>query len=1033
MQNKGFVITLASLLFLICAFYLSFSFVTSRYDDRAREYAQGDNGKYYDYMDSVSSQEVWMGYTLKECREKEINLGLDLKGGMNVTLEVSVVDVVRALSDYNTNVNFNKALAEANKRQVVSGDNFLKLFQEEFEKIDPNARLAGIFSTYDFKDRISSSATNDEVIAVLQTEVDAAIANSFNVLRTRIDRFGVVQPNIQQLDKEGRILVELPGVKEPERVRKLLQGSANLEFWETFKYSEVAPQLEAANNIIRDMNKAKEGEVKEVKESEEIVTEEVAEVVENNVAEVETNDTATADDEVDQILSSLENDSTVEEKEDEQMSEEEIRREYPLFSRLQPQQNNGPVLGLCRASDTAEVNSMLALKQVAELFPRELRFKWTVKPINPNDKVLYYQLIAIKCSNRDGRAPLSGDVITDARDDFSQYSASSTVSMKMNAEGSKIWARLTKENIGREIAIVLDNYVYSFPTVNTEITGGSSEISGNFTPEEAKDLANVLKSGKMPAPARIIQEDVVGPSLGEEAIQSGLISFIIAFVLVLIYMLFYYGVVPGLIADGALLINVLFLFGILASFRAVLTLPGIAGIVLTLGMAVDANVLIYERIREELRSGKNFKSAINDGYSNAFSAIADANITTLITGIILLYFGTGPIKGFATTLIIGIITSVFSSVFLTRVVYDFIVKSEKDRRYSFTTTITKKWFQNVNFDFIGKRKIGYIISGCIIVVAIVSLGFRGLKQGIDFSGGRNYVVRFEQPVNTDEVREILSNVFTEAQTSVITMGSENQVRVSTNYMVVSNDDQTDEQIEEMLYNALKPFMAEGITKDMFLQRYVAEDGGYRMAQLGEEGVTFGVQSSQKVGPTIASDIKTSAIWAVLFSLIAIFIYILIRFRNWGFSLGAVAALAHDVLFILGMYSILYSIMPFSLEIDQAFIAAILTIVGYSINDTVVIFDRIRENLKLFPKRDLKEQLNVSLNSTLSRTFSTSISTAIVLLAIFIFGGETIRGFVFAILLGVIEGVYSTLVVATAIAYEIQSRQRKKWEKKDEKK
>ncbi len=506
MQNKGFVITLASLLFLICAFYLSFSFVTSRYDDRAREYAQGDNGKYYDYMDSVSSQEVWMGYTLKECREKEINLGLDLKGGMNVTLEVSVVDVVRALSDYNTNVNFNKALAEANKRQVVSGDNFLKLFQEEFEKIDPNARLAGIFSTYDFKDRISSSATNDEVIAVLQTEVDAAIANSFNVLRTRIDRFGVVQPNIQQLDKEGRILVELPGVKEPERVRKLLQGSANLEFWETFKYSEVAPQLEAANNIIRDMNKAKEGEVKEVEESEEIVTEEVAEVVENNVAEVETNDTATADDEVDQILSSLENDSTVKEKEDEQMSEEEIRREYPLFSRLQPQQNNGPVLGLCRASDTAEVNSMLALKQVAELFPRELRFKWTVKPINPNDKVPYYQLIAIKCSNRDGRAPLSGDVITDARDDFSQYSASSTVSMKMNAEGSKIWARLTKENIGREIAIVLDNYVYSFPTVNTEITGGSSEISGNFTPEEAKDLANVLKSGKMPAPARIIQK-----------------------------------------------------------------------------------------------------------------------------------------------------------------------------------------------------------------------------------------------------------------------------------------------------------------------------------------------------------------------------------------------------------------------------------------------------------------------------------------------------------------------------------------------
>lgn len=1035
MQNKGFVITLASLLFLICAFYLSFSFVTSRYEDRAREYAQGDSGKYYDYMDSVSSEKVWMGYTLKECREKEINLGLDLKGGMNVTLEVSVADVVRALSDYNTNANFNKALSEATKRQIVSGDNFLKLFQEEFEKIDPNARLAGIFSTYDFKDRISSSATNDKVIAVLQEEVDAAIANSFNVLRTRIDRFGVVQPNIQQLDKEGRILVELPGVKEPERVRKLLQGSANLEFWETFKYSEIAPQLEAANNIIRELNKAK---TEESAVAEADVKEEAAPVAETIVDEAAAADNAAADnasadsvvdDEVEQVLSSIANDTTADKTADDQMSEEEIRREYPLFSRLQPQQNNGPVLGLCRASDTAEVNSMLALKQVAELFPRELRFKWTVKPINPEDKVPYYQLIAIKCSNRDGRAPLSGDVITDARDDFSQYSASSNVSMNMNAEGSKIWARLTKENIGREIAIVLDNYVYSFPTVNTEITGGSSEISGHFTPEEAKDLANVLKSGKMPAPARIIQEDVVGPSLGEQAIQSGLISFVIAFVLVLVYMMFYYGLVPGLIADGALLLNVLFLFGILASFRAVLTLPGIAGIVLTLGMAVDANVLIYERIREELRSGKNFKSAVNDGYSNAFSAIADANITTLITGIILVYFGTGPVKGFATTLIIGIITSVFTSVFITRVIYDFIVKSEKDRSYPFTTNITKKWFQNINYDFIGKRKIGYIISCCIILIAVVSLSFRGLKQGIDFSGGRNYVVRFEQPINTDEIRETLSHVFTEAQTSVITMGSENQIRVSTNYMVASDDDQTDAQIEDMLYNALKPYMAEGITKEMFLQRYVPENGDYRMAQLGEEGVTFGVQSSQKVGPTIASDIKTSAIWAVLFSLLAIALYILIRFRNWGFSVGAVAALAHDVLFILGVYSIAYSIMPFSLEIDQAFIAAILTIIGYSINDTVVIFDRIRENLKLFPKRDLQSQLNVSLNSTLSRTFSTSLSTAIVLLAIFFFGGETIRGFVFAILLGVVEGVYSTLFVATPLAYEIQSRQRKKLEEK----
>ena len=1010
MQNKGFVRLLAVALMLICLFYLSFSVVTNNYDKKAKAYANGDDQEYYNFMDSVGGEKVWLGYTLRECREKEIGLGLDLKGGMNVQLEVSVADVLRALSDYNTNENFNEALQLSRQRQAKSGENFLKIFQEEFEKLDPNARLAGIFSTYDLKDRISSSATNDEVVKVLQEEVNSAIDNSFNVLRSRIDRFGVVQPNIQRLDVEGRILVELPGVKEPERVRKLLQGSANLEFWETYKYAEVAPYLEQANAVIRDMNRATE----EANATTEVVEEVKAEEV---VAEV-----AETTDSVADLAAEL-----TAETEATEVDREEMRREYPLFSVLQPMQNAGPVVGLALASDTAEVNSMLAMKQVAELFPRELRFVWTVKPMDPEAKQPVYELIAIKVTNRDGRAPLEGDVVTDARADFDQYSAGATVSMKMNAEGSKTWARLTKENIGREVAIVLDGYAYSFPTVNTEITGGSSQITGNFTTEEAKDLANVLKSGKMPAPARIIQEDVVGPSLGEEAIQSGLMSFVIAFVLVLLYMIFYYGMIPGLIADAMLLINIVFLFGILASFRAVLTLPGIAGIIFTLGTAVDANVLIYERIREELKGGKNLKKAIADGYSNAFSAIADANITTLITGIILVYFGTGPIKGFATTLIIGIITSFFTAVFLSRLVYDRIANREKELKLEFTTAITKNWFQNLSISFIEKRKIGYIISGVVIAIAVLSLGFRGLKQGIDFSGGRNYVVRFEQPVNTDDVRETLSNVFVDAQTSVITMGDNNQVRISTNYGNESIDENIDAQIENMLYTSLKPMMNENVTEEMFVERYVVEEGAYRASTL-DDSTTFGIQSSQKVGPTVADDIKTSAIWSILFALIAIALYILIRFRNIAFSAGAVVGLVHDVLFILGIYSIFYSIMPFSLEIDQSFIAAILTVIGYSINDTVVVFDRIRENVGLYPKRALNELINMSVNSTLSRTFSTSFSTALPLLAMFIFGGETIRGFVFAILLGVIVGTYSTIFIASPIAYDIQQKQAKKLNK-----
>ncbi len=1004
MQNKGLVRMFAIALAGVCLFYLSFSFVTNYWDSQAKTTAQGDNQKYYEYLDSIAGENVWFGYTLKECREKEINLGLDLKGGMNVILEVSVPDILRVLSGYNTTPEFTQALDNARARQATSGTDFLVLFQEEFEKIAPNAQLSTIFSTYELKDRVQLSSSNEEVMKVLDDEVTAAIDNSFNVLRSRIDRFGVVQPNIQRLDARGRILVELPGIKEPARVRKLLQGSANLEFWETFNASELMPIFVQANDIVREING----------------------VVEQPAAETQPEQPAvTTDTTANELVAALKTDESAEDAAAEAERYEAFKRNNPLFAVLHTEGNYGPVVGTVLASDTAKVNAMLGMKQVRDLFPRDLLLKWTVKPVDETAKQLAFQLIAIKAANRDGRAPLEGDVITDAGVDFDQFTNGAVVNMKMNAEGAKTWARLTKENIGKSIAIVLDGYVYSFPTVNTEITGGSSQISGRFTQDEAKDLANILKSGKMPAPARIVQEDVVGPSLGQVAIHDGLISFIIAFCLVLLYMVFYYGLIPGLIADLALLCNIFFLFGILSSFQAVLTLPGIAGIVLTMGMAVDANVLIYERIREELRAGKNLKKAISDGYGNALSAIIDANVTTILTGIILAYFGTGPIKGFATTLIIGIITSVFTAVFLTRLVYERLVKGDKERHITFTTNITRRWFQNTQFNFVKARIVGYIISGVLLVAAVVSLSTRGLKQGIDFSGGRNYVVRFEQPVDAEALRETLSPVFDGSQLNVITMGADNQVRISTNYAVENNSDSIDDVIETMLYENLKPYLNEQVTKEMFVQRYTVVDGVYA-ASLEDSSVdNYGIQSSQKVGPSIADDIKTSAVWAIVFALLGIGLYILIRFRNWTFSVGAVAGLIHDSLFILGVYSIFYSIMPFSLEIDQSFIAAILTVIGYSINDTVVVFDRIRENIGLYPKREPARQINDSLNSTLSRTFSTSLSTFIVLLAIFIFGGETIRGFVFAIMLGVIVGTYSTLFVATPIAYELRRLQLRK--------
>jgi len=1001
MQNKGIVRTLAVLLFLVCAFYLSFSFVIRHYDKQAKEYAAGDQLKEYQYLDSIAAKKVWFGYTLKECREKEINLGLDLKGGMNVTMEVSVPDILRALSGYNTSENFNRAMALAQEKQKSSGDDFVTLFLASFREVDPDARLASIFATFELKDKVTTSSTNEEVERVIREEVEGAINNSFMVLRTRIDRFGVVQPNIQKLAQSGRILIELPGIKEPERVRKLLQGSANLEFWETYDFAELLPQIA---QIDRELGAAN------------VATEEAEgdKVEEAKAEEVKSDATV---DELAQAIAA--NDSAAEAQKEQAEAVENYKKAHPLFYILNPSVNQagqayrGPVVGTVHYTDTARVIAMLTSQQAKQVLPRELRFRWTVKAIDDANSL--YQLVALK-AQRDGRPSLEGDVITDARADFSQISAYANVSMSMNAEGAKAWQRITKENIGKSVAIVLDGFVYSFPTVQNEIAGGNSQITGNFTVEEAKDLANTLKSGKMPAPARIIQEDVVGPSLGKEAIQSGLWSFALGFVLILLYMIFYYGLIPGLIADLALLCNVFLLVGILSSFSAVLTLPGIAGIVLTMGTAVDANVLIYERIREELRAGKNMRKAIEDGFKGAISAIVDANVTSLLTGIILAVFGTGPIKGFAVTYIIGIISSFLTAVFITRLLLEDYAKREDAKELPFTSAIAKNWFQNMHFDFVAARKWAYPLACALVIFAALGLEphiFGKLNLGIDFSGGRNYVVRFDQPINTQDVEQSLTTIFSEQNTSgenltvrVITFGETNdQVRISTNFRIHDNSETLDDEIEQLIFDGTKKFFAQELTFAEFQSTQVNEN--------------VGIMQSQKVGPAIADDITTSAVWAVIAALIVIFLYILVRFRNFAYSVGALAALFHDTVIILGLYAILWKIMPFSMEIDQAFIAAILTVIGYSINDTVVIFDRVREYNGLYPKRERERNINDALNATLSRTFSTSMSTFIVLLAIFLFGGESIRGFVFALLMGVIIGTFSSLFVASPIAYDIQ--------------
>mgnify|MGYP003289086060 CR=1 FL=1 len=1007
MQNKGLVRFMAVCFALICAFYLSFSLVTSHYDKKAKEYAGDDAAKEYAYLDSIASEKVWFGYTLKECREKELNLGLDLKGGMNVTMEVSVPEILRALSGYNTSENFDKAMKMAQEKQKSSGADFVTLFIESYKEIDANAQLASVFSTFELKDKVTLNSTNEEVEKVIREEVEGAINNSFNVLRTRIDRFGVVQPNIQKLSQAGRILIELPGIKEPERVRKLLQGSANLEFWETYEFNEILPAIAQIDREFAAVNAvdAPAEEAEEEAKVEEQVTDssDLAALVEN-LAE-----------------------DTLALAEDNAAAVEQYKKEHPLFAIMTPSFNQagqayrGPVIGTVHYTDTARVNAMLHSTIAKQVLPRDLRFFWTVKAID--EAGAYYQLVGLK-AQRDGRASLEGDVITDARADFSQLSAYATVSMSMNAEGAKAWQRITKDNIGKSVAIVLDGFVYSFPTVQNEIAGGNSQITGNFTVEEAKDLANTLKSGKMPAPARIIQEDVVGPSLGHEAVVNGLWSFALGFLLILIYMIFYYGWIPGLIADAALLCNVFLLVGILSSFSAVLTLPGIAGIVLTMGMAVDANVLIYERIREELRSGKNLKKSITDGFKGAISAIVDSNVTSLLTGIILAIFGTGPIKGFAVTYMIGIISSFATAVFLTRLWLEAYAKHE-DAEVSFTTPWMQNFLQNVKAKFVESRKVFFIISGTLVVVGLLGLEphmFGKLNLGIDFSGGRNYVIRFAQDVNTQAIEQSLTDAFMAQNPEgenlsmrVITIGAQNQIRVSTNFKIYENSETLDDEIEALLYEGLKTYLPEGITLDEF-----------RSTEINPE---VGIMQSQKVGPAIADDITSAAFIAVICALIGIFLYILLRFRNFAYSTGAVVALAHDSIIVLGCYALLWKVMPFSMEIDQSFIAAILTVIGYSINDTVVIFDRVREYNTLYSKRDRGVNINDAINNTLSRTFSTSMSTLVVLLAIFVFGGESIRGFVFALLVGVIVGTYSSMCLAPNVAYVIQKAQDRRREAK----
>jgi len=1003
MQNKGLIWTFIVLLSLACLYQLSFTWFAYSVEDDAKEYANGNIKVADAYLDSMASEAVYpvLGFTYAECKKYELNLGLDLKGGMNVMLEVSIEDVVKALAGNSDDPAFVNALRKAKQNQKNSQEDYVSLFEKAFNEVNPGGRLTTYFYNLENKDKISRDASNSDVIEFIRAETDAAFDRSFEVIRTRVNLFGVAQPNIQKLEGSDRILVELPGVKNKERVRQLLQGTAKLEFWETFENQEIYSKLETANDKLKLILGVEEIDTNTTT-TDSLGSEEDAEV---ETAKIEP-DTATETEEDESLLlgetsllKSEDSDSLITDGDDEStLSAEEFARENPLFNVMRPaifqdedgqyRAGQGPVVGFVALKDTGKVNAYLKIPQVRAVFPSKVKFLWAAKPYDEEGR--YLQLIAIKVNDRDGQAPLEGDVIVDAFQSFGQFGGKPEITMKMNAFGAKRWKSLTKENIDKSIAIVLDDYVYSYPTVQNEISGGVSVITGQFEIEEAQLISNILKAGKLPAPAKIVEEAVVGPSLGKEAINSGLKSFLIALLIVLMYMIFYYSK-AGIASNIALMANLFFLMGILASTNIALTLPGIAGIVLTIGMSVDANVLIYERIREEVRAGKGIRLAVSDGYTKAYSSIIDANVTTILTGVILWIFGTGPIEGFAKTLVIGIITSLFSAIFITRLIFTYML--DKNKELKFSTKLTENVFQNINIAFVKKRKIYYVISSMVIVVGLGSLFTKNLNYGVDFQGGRSYLVRFEQSVSESAVRSSLKSQFN-SEPEVKTFGESNQLKITTVYLIDSDDPNADAAVEGALNAGLSSM---------------------------ENPMPYEIMSSQKVGPTIADDIKKAAFWSILFSMIVIFLYILIRFRKWQYGLGALVAIVHDVLVVLGLFSILDGIVPFSLEIDQAFIAAILTVVGYSINDTVVVFDRIREYLGLHKKQEFHSVVNQALNSTLSRTINTSLSTFFVLLMIFIFGGEVIRGFTFALLIGVSVGTYSSLFVASPIVVDLSSK------------
>ena len=1006
---------------IACAYQLSFTFVARNIEKKAARYAEGfpvelQQERQQSYLDSIKSQKVFLGFTYKQVKEREINLGLDLKGGMNVMLEISVEDVVRALSNDSQDPIFNAALSQARSEQKNSAEDFITLFSRAYADLSGNAPLALIFNTQELREKITPTSTNEQVIRVLREEAESAIDNSFNVLRSRIDRFGVTQPNIQKIGASGRILVELPGVKEPERVRKLLQGTASLEFWLTYNNTEIFPMLEQANAVVKELQKASDaaaaGEEQQALQDTEVV--DVTEITDGQVTEVAVSEESAEQD----LLAELENRPDAAAMTG---ADEAVMDEFPLFAKLSPalsetgQIMNGPVIGYAKSYDTAAVNSMLNTPQVRMLLPRDVKLMWGVKPIDPAETT--YELYAIKANTRDGKAPLDGSAVADAKGDFAEQGSAAEVSMTMTPTGAKTWARMTADNIGEFIAIVLDGYVYSAPRVNSEIPNGRSSISGQFTIQEAKDLANVLKSGKLPAPARITQEAVVGPSLGQESINSSMISFVIAFCCVLIYMMLFYNK-AGMVASIALVANLFFLFGVLASFGAVLTLPGIAGIVLTMGMAVDANVLIYERVKEELRGGKGLSLAVNEGYKNAMSAIIDSNVTTIITGIVLFVFGNGPVQGFATTLIIGILTSLFTSLFITRLIFTGMLSRGKNIRFS--NKWSENFLQNVHVNFLGIRKWAYGVSLLLIVIAAVSLMTRGLNYGVEFSGGRTFVIRFDQVISDNDVRYALDQTFMSDDVEgdaayksfeVKQFGSEAQMqkRITTQYKYDDDSQDANTTVERLMYEALAPLFATPLTFEEFHSTATNP---------------YGIISADMVGPSVASDITRNSFIAVFIGLFAIGIYIIIRFRRWQWGAGSVIALAHDAFLTIGVFSLFYGILPFSMEVNQSFIAAILTIIGYSINDKVVVFDRIREYMGLYPKRSMFDNINNAINHTLSRTINTSATTFVVLLAIFLFGGEVIRGFVFALMFGIVIGTLSSIFLATPVSYDLMSRKAK---------